>query len=394
MGTGRGAGGYFGRGMLTTRTCTRLEDLAPHQEAWDGLAAVAPRSLALRSGTWVLTWLECLLPARTPFSVALALDGARLVGVLPLCAGDRGVRAWVAPLLRTTTDGHAFLGGPMLEPGPRREEILRALWSAQLDARPRTAAVHLERIWHVPEAARIAPAAKGWRALRRPSRVTGCYFDVREPFEERWARLGARTKKNLRNAENRLQRLGPLCVEVLRAPAEADRGLEAFLLMEAMGWKGREGTAILQSHRLVGFYRALVRRLAARGMLRFHLLRVGGRPVAAEMCALVGRRLQVHKLAYDEGLEQASPGHVLWRRTMQAAHEDPGIDEVDTLYLDAIRARWEGQPYALEDVWWLRRRPLPWLARTLPLTLRDRWRRWRHAREPAAPLEPAASPEA
>lgn len=384
--------------MLTVRAITAKEDLASLVDGWDALAQIAPRSLALRSGTWVTTWLEQVLPAGTPFCVAAAFDGDLLVGVLPLRRVQGGLRSRLAPLLRTTTDDHTFLGGPMMEPGPRRPEILRALWAEQLRHAPRTAAIHLERIWHVPEAAQIGPDDTHWRPLRRKSLVTGCFFDVSGSYEERWAALGARTKKNLRNCENRLARMGKVTIETLRSPEDADRGLEAFLLLEATGWKGRESTAILQSHPLVMFYRLLVRRLAARGALRIHLLRLDGRTVAAEFCALLGGRLQVHKLAYDETLEQASPGHVLWRHTMESAHADPEIREVDTLYMDAIRARWDGTPYEYADVWWLRRSAGAWLLRALPLTLRDRWaarRRQRQEQSQAATQdEPPANPNA
>ena len=66
---------------------------------------------------------------------------------------------------------------------------------------------------------------------------------------------------------------------------EVERGFEAFLELEAAGWKGRRGSAILSDERVARFARAAVAGLAANGLASISALYVEGRPVS--MCVIL-----------------------------------------------------------------------------------------------------------
>jgi CelD/BcsL family acetyltransferase involved in cellulose biosynthesis len=374
---------------LQVRVLESLAELEPLAVAWDRLAEEAPRSMASFGHAWVSAFVAHCLPPGIRWRVATAERDGALVGVLPLVEERAGLRGLLAPRLKSATDEHSFVGGPLLAAGPDREAVLRALLDGHLEAAPRTAAILFERTAHVPESRDVFPSRGRFTRILRPSGVVGCAFDTRGPWEERWKGLGQRTKKNLRNAENRLAEMGRVDHEVVRDAADVPAALEAFLALEAAGWKGREGTAIAQHPARRAFYEEACRNLAARGALRVHVLRLDGRPIAAELCGLVGRRLHVQKITYDETLDRLSPGHLLWQRTMRLAHESPDVDAVDTLYMDAIRERWNGEAYEYLDAWLLRRGLLPWLFRTAPLRLRERFTK--EARPPAPAPDAEAS---
>jgi CelD/BcsL family acetyltransferase involved in cellulose biosynthesis len=359
-----------GAPATATEVVDRFADLDARAAAWDDLAAAAPGSLAAFGHAWVRAFLEHRRPRGTGWRVAFAREGGALVGVLPLLVDRRGPAGALAPLLRSPTDEHAFVGGPLLAAGPDRLGALRALFDAHLGREPRAAAILLQRTAHCPEARLVRPTRGRWLLLRRPGGAVGCRLGTRDAYAEHWDRLGAKTRKGLRNAENRLRSLGAVEHRVVTDPAELPDALERFFGLEAAGWKGRDGTAITADPRARAFYEDAARRLAVRGAFRAHLLEIGGRPVAGELCAQAGPSLLVQKIAFDEALERVSPGHLLWQRTMRLAHDDPAIEVVDTLILDAIRARWGGVAYDYQDVWLLRARPLALLVRGLPLAIR------------------------
>ena len=118
------------------------------------------------------------------------------------------------------------------------------------------------------------------------------------------------------------------------APPEAfEEELEAGLRLEASGWKGQEGTAILSSPAMASFYRDIARDALERGELRFSTLRLDGRLVAFDLAVLSQRRYFLLKTAYDESVRRLAPGLVLRRAVIERcfeldllAHEFLGID--------------------------------------------------------------------
>ncbi len=63
---------------------------------------------------------------------------------------------------------------------------------------------------------------------------------------------------------------------------------EDFLALEASGWKGREGTALLGSAADAQYSRGMIGALAARGEAAIHSLTLDGRPVSMQVVLRVG----------------------------------------------------------------------------------------------------------
>ena len=122
--------------------------------------------------------------------------------------------------------------------------------------------------------------------------------------------VGTARRKSLRKSRRRLSReLGaePVLVDRSDEPAAWD----AFLAMEAAGWKGAEGTAIACTEGDAAFFRSMCSRMAAEGRLQMLALEGGGRTVAMQ-CNLIDRDVAyAFKIAYDEALAAYSPGVLL-----------------------------------------------------------------------------------
>ena len=89
------------------------------------------------------------------------------------------------------------------------------------------------------------------------------------------------------------------------------RTLEQFLAMEAAGWKGRQGTALLCDPCEAAFMRDAVGALADQGRASIHALALDQRPVSMQIVAHAGRAAFTWKTAYDERFQDFSPGMLL-----------------------------------------------------------------------------------
>lgn len=166
------------------------------------------------------------------------------------------------------------------------------------------------------------------------------FVPLRRPWPEICADMNPSLRKQAERQQLRLERLGPLHFEVHDSAATALPCFELCLRLEASGWKGQAGTAMLSQPAAAAFYRALVAELARARQLRLFLLRSGANAVAFDLCCLAHGALAGIKIGYDHGWGKYSPGHVLMLRTLQHAHQE-GLDEYDFLGADEPRkAAW------------------------------------------------------
>lgn len=275
----------------------------PHRAAWAALCAralepnpfldpdfalPAAQHLALRRPTLALVWNDG------------AAGGPALLAVCPFA--NRGgipfapARVWSHDL--------APLGVPLLD-AARGAEALGALlgWAAR--ARPRAAALLLTAV----------PADGPTAALlRSAAAVGGLGLAVLDAWERAALRgaggggLSAKGAKEARRQRRRLAEGGALVHESARRGPELHAAVERFLALEARGWKGRAGGALLLSPGRAAFARAASRLLGRRGLFRVESLTRGGEPVAAAIVLTAGPVDYLWKIAYREALARFSPG--------------------------------------------------------------------------------------
>jgi CelD/BcsL family acetyltransferase involved in cellulose biosynthesis len=221
---------------------------------------------------------------------------------------------------------YCFSGLPLIRRG-REDDVVPALLAA---LRRGAGLVALERM---PSDGSVARAIDGalaeagaqpivWTteeraALRR--REDGAYLD---------ATLSPKHRRELRRQRAGLEReLGaPVrCEDAAGDPAAVD----AFLALEASGWKGRSGTA-MEAASAGDFFREACRRLADRGRLQLLLLRCGDRLVAAKCNLVAGDAVHCFKIAYDERLGRFSPGVQLELENVAAFHARPDLASMDS----------------------------------------------------------------
>lgn len=276
-----------------------------HRNEWKLLASRTIEPNVFCDPDFALAAARNAVGARPAFVMVRRLvEGRmRLVGVFPFCRSDlrgwrRTVRSWRSP--------YAPLGTPLLD-----RQWYKGAFDAVLHwlAWNRRSGVLFSDV-------RIAGAFGSMatrRAARLGSRVSA--FDVVDrpalPASATEQTLSPNLRRNLRRCRTRLERLGPVSFQFIRDIDSVKDAFELFLVMEASGWKGRRGTALMSEPAVRRFSRTAVGALAQDGACQIGALSSCGRPIA--MVVLFGQadgRL-CWKSAYDETFARFSPGLLL-----------------------------------------------------------------------------------
>ena len=164
--------------------------------------------------------------------------------------------------------------------------------------------------------------------------------------------LSSSTRKKLRQHRRRLSEKGTLTSVAVSEPGAVRRALEEFLAIEASGWKGREGTALLSNKAEADFMRGAVGALADAGCASIHSLYLDGRPVSMQIVARSGVAAFTWKTAYDEAFQEFSPGTLLFEDYTAAFLADKSIAFVDSCSFDdsGYMAGWS-ERQAVADLW-------------------------------------------
>jgi CelD/BcsL family acetyltransferase involved in cellulose biosynthesis len=164
--------------------------------------------------------------------------------------------------------------------------------------------------------------------------------------------LGAKKLKELRRQRHRLAEHGAVCFDVARTPEDVVSAIESFLALEASGWKGARGTALLQVEGDAAFIRRAAKTMAGTGQCEIVTLRAGDTPVAAGIVLRHQTRAFFFKLGVDERFAKYSPGVQLTLELTRHLCADPSIETVDSTASPdhpMINPIWRGR-FAIGDV--------------------------------------------
>ncbi len=142
--------------------------------------------------------------------------------------------------------------------------------------------------------------------------------------------MGAKHRKELPRRRRRLAEIGPVTYEVATAEPTVVDAFERFLDLEARGWKGNRGTAVMNSQARLAFFRAAVAGLARDGKARLDILRVGDDVIATSVALRSGDTLFGWKMAYDETYAKFSPGAQLMLDLTKDVLADDSLARVDS----------------------------------------------------------------
>jgi len=286
---------------------------------WRGLSALVPiaaewHALAARAVEPNVFYEPAFALAAAPVfgadagAVLVRTAPGRLVGLFP--ARLERWRGLVSSMLVGWTHPFAPLGTPLVD---RDEpEAVIAAWLEHLARDLVMPALLLLPL--VPERGPFAKAldavlaGKGYaqagfghheRALLDPG-------SQREGYIERAIATGKR--KELRRQRRRLEDIAPVTFATVSGAGDIEAALKDFLVLEASGWKGMAGTAIVSDPAIKNFVQNAVTALAADSQARIDRLSLNGTAIAATVTLSSGDTAWCWKIAFNEGLSRSSPG--------------------------------------------------------------------------------------
>lgn len=115
-------------------------------------------------------------------------------------------------------------------------------------------------------------------------------------------------RRSFRRSAKQLARFGEVQYSYAGNADTAKRDVQAFLELEAMGWKGEEGTALLSSTGHEKFCREMAIRFAADQQLVMYQLSVDGTPVVSALNMRSADDLFCFKIGWNPEFASASPG--------------------------------------------------------------------------------------
>lgn len=301
----------------------------PESGAWEELArdASAPNPFFEQ---WFLTPSLTHLASRSTVSLVCCESDGALVGVLPIVR-RRSYYGHPLPHIAAWLHDNAFCGLPLVRCG-----FEEPFWRAFLDwADHHAGAALFLHLPHVPaDGAVHAALCKVIRRTGRPAAIVhqserAMLQSELEPEEYFAGAMSAKKRKELRRQHNRLAELGTLAFEREEGSAGIATWIDEYLALETRGWKGADGSALVQHPANSALFRAALAGAAQHGRLERLTLRMDNRAIAMLANFITPPGVFSFKTTYDEDYARFSPG-VLLQRDNLALLARPGISWTDS----------------------------------------------------------------
>lgn len=276
-------------------------------------------------------WFEAWIEAFHPAGAAAWVDLPGLAEPVPFVVESVPVLKSSQRFLRAPVNAHTPRWGLKLSEPLDVARVSRALRDALRD----TGGAGLE-LGLVPDGSpthRLLQALSGtgeWTMDAREAERTAL-VDTSGDWEAYFASRSKKLRKQLAAHERQLQERGHLTFVEVSRDDDWRQWYRRVLELEAAGWKGREGTAIVQHPEQVKFYERVTEAAHARGALRLLVGTLDGRLIASRLDIIEGDVQYFIKTTYDETLARLAPGHLVRQHALRAIFADPTVLRVDFL---------------------------------------------------------------
>ncbi|MEX2108322.1 MAG: GNAT family N-acetyltransferase [Solirubrobacterales bacterium] len=231
------------------------------------------------------------------------------------------------PSVATWMHPYCFLGTPLVGPDHPHTSLMAAIDEMRTKSGPLsfTALEWTPAEGSVAEALRYPAPARtvSFSEFTRPTLVRRPQCDYLE------GRVKSKHRSEFRRLARKLEKDVDAPLEIVELSSEPG-AIDAFLELEAAGWKGEQGTALAANPEHSQFFREMTRAFATRDALQLLFLQAGGQKIAAQCNLLAGGGVFGFKLAHDEDFKRYAPGRELHLRAIERFHGERRLDWIDS----------------------------------------------------------------
>ena len=275
---------------------------------------------------------------------AVVWDGTDLVAFMPIVKSRLSI-PFVQPTARAWRTKYTFSCMPLLD-DVRRSEAAAALLDVLATISAGDWVIPTVNVGGATSSALTAALERsGYRWLhlnhfQRAILEAGGSFD-----EHLKSRIASKRRRELARNRRRLEELGALRHQVHRAGEGLERAVEAFLQLEASGWKGRRGTALACSETTRRFALSAFTGDPATSICRADVLTLDDKPIAVGLAACSGRTGFTVKCSFDEAYRSYGAGLILEMEVIRSFFSDKWAARLDaaTAGTHVIDALWSGR---------------------------------------------------
>jgi CelD/BcsL family acetyltransferase involved in cellulose biosynthesis len=288
---------------------------------WEALAADAAEPNPFYEHWALLPALEAYAARDDVRCIAVWQDG-RLGALFPMRL-ERRWRQMPFAALRSWRHRNMLVCTPLIRAGTA-VECISALLRSDL-------AQVVEFLW-------VSGGGMFYGALAEAASQAGLPWTVSEAYvravlvrdRDPRARFNSNMKNNLRRWQARLGQVGKLSPVRLAPDGDLAAWTEAFMRLEASGWKGKAGSALSCREDDRRFVAAVFPEAFRRGRLQITGLDLDGRPLARHCMLTHGEGAFCFKIAYDETYASCSPGILGEVENVGQFLEMPGLRWLDS----------------------------------------------------------------
>ena len=181
--------------------------------------------------------------------------------------------------------------------------------------------LNIANLYRFPENSPIVQGIDEHPRWALQSTIPAPYVDLTGGIDSVRSQWSTSFRKSLRRRARRLEELGEVAYTDHPRPDQVSDVLTEGLRLEASGWKGRDGVAVLLQPGYESWFRSVAEVAGQMGWLRLSSLYLDDRMIAFSFDLEYGHRRHSLMSAYDEGQEisRLSPGNALVDRILETS---------------------------------------------------------------------------
>ncbi len=173
-------------------------------------------------------------------------------------------------------------------------------------------------------------------------------------YEAMLAGLSSKVRSGIRRMHRRIAKKHEVDLVTITDVARIEQGLQRYLAVDARSWKRDHGAILRDEQHQFECLQAAFLHMGRQGRTVVHILRADGQDIAAQLCCVIDRQLQVVKTSYDADWSNFGAGKLLLSESMRTwcdANDIVGLNLVTGL---DWHLQWEPQRVRTHDLWLFR----------------------------------------